>query len=259
MSDILLFRNALRDQLRLRKLLISGLLIALPPGMAAAWRSSWGERFEPAVAYDTLTVMLVFGFTLVILSVIFATGIISQELEEKTIVYLLTRPVPRWRILLAKFLASLVVVVVTCWISALAVALVAFGPGRLVESRLARDVAVLPVGALAYGGLFLFLATFVRRPLIFGLLYALGWESWVPNLGANFQKLSMMSYVRVLAPHPQRRSGDADVASLFRSFSPAEITPTVAWVVLGCVVFAALAGAMVIFSEKEYAPREDAE
>src|SRR5262249_46262128 len=147
MSDWLLFRYALRDLLRLRKLLATALLVALPPLIALLWRSTSGTRhpFDPAVAYNTLSGGLVFGFTLVILAVIFATGAVSQDVEQRTIVYLLTRPVPRWRILIAKFLASLLVIIVTVWLSSAALALVAFGPTRLGESRLLQDVRILPV------------------------------------------------------------------------------------------------------------------
>ncbi len=260
MIDFALFRHAVREQLRVRKLVATILLVALPGILAFIWRSTAGGRFRPEIAYDTLAVLLVFGFTLVILAVIYATGTVSQELEDRTIVYLLTRPVPRWRILLAKFLAALAVIVATCWLSATALALVAYGPSEVWKSHLRTDLQILPVGAFAYGTVFLLLATFTKRPLIFGLLYAFGWESWVPNLSGNFQKLSLMAYLRVLAPHPaQQESGGNELTRLFQLLNPASITTTIAWIVLGCVTFAALAGALVIFSEREYAPKEDAE
>ena len=261
MTDLLLFRYALRDQLRLRKLVATLFLMALPPAIALLWRSTDGgaTHYEPAVAYNLLAGTFIFGFTLVILAIIFATGAVSQELEGRTIVYLLTRPVPRWRILLAKFLASLLVIIVTVAVSSLALALVTFGPQRLGESRLSRDLAVLPLGALAYASLFLCIATMVRWALVLGLIYAFGWESWAPNLPGDFAKLSLMAYLRVLAPHPQPLSGTQNFQELFASLNPQAISTTMAWVVLGLVAFAGLAGAVVVFSEKQYVPREDAE
>src|SRR5437868_679331 len=201
MSDFLLFRAALRDQMRIGKLLMAALLVALPPLGVALWRLLRPTDFDAATAYNTLSGGLVFGFTLVILAVIFATSAVSQDVEGRTIVYLLTRPVPRWRILLAKFLASMLVIVLTVWVSSALLALVAFGPARLGEARLLRDLAILPIGALAYGSLFVFLATFIRWALLLGLLFAFGWESWVPTLPGDFAKISLMAYLRVLAPH----------------------------------------------------------
>ena len=71
------------------------------------------------------------------------------------------------------------------------------------EARLLRDLAILPIGALAYGSLFVFLATFIRWALLLGLLFAFGWESWVPSLPGDFARISLMAYLRALAPHPQ--------------------------------------------------------
>jgi ABC-2 type transport system permease protein len=258
MTDILLFRTALRDQMRVGRLMWTALLVVLPPLLALIWRMVSRKEFDPAIAYNTLCGGLVFGFTLTILSVIFATSAVSQDLEGRTIVYLLTRPVPRWRILLAKFMASLVVIVASVWLSSAALALVAYGPGRVGEARLLRDLAILPIGALAYGSLFLFLATFVRWALLFGLLFAFGWESWVPSLPGDFAKVSLMAYLRALAPHPQPKGLSGDAQEFLSAFNPQSISHTLAWIVLGCLMFAGLAGAIVVFSEREYAPREDA-
>jgi ABC-2 type transport system permease protein len=260
MSDLYLFRNALKDLLRARKLGAALLLVALPTVLAALWRAS-ARDFQPDVAYNTLEAGLVFGFTLVLLSVVFGTGVIAQEIEQKTIVYLLTRPIPRWRLLLIKFLAAVVTTTVTVWVASVLVALVAYGPKGLDPgaSRLGRDLLILPVGALAYTALFLLLATLLNRPLTYGLLFAFGWESWVPNMPGNFQKLSLMAYLRILAPHPQPEAETLDLSQLLSAFNPQTITSALAWKVMAGVIVVALAGALLIFSTNEYVPREDAE
>jgi ABC-2 type transport system permease protein len=261
MSDFLLFRTALRDLLRLRRLLASLVLLILPTGVALLWRARarGPADYDPLVAYNLLSASLVFGFTLVILSVIFATSAVSQDLEQRTIMYLLTRPVPRWRILLAKFAASLLVIILVVWLSTIVLALVTLGPSRMGESRLMRDLQILPLGALAYGSLSLFLGALIRWALVLGLLFAFGWESWVPSLPGDFAKLSLMAYVRVLAPHPQPLTQMTGLQELISQFNPQSISSTMAWIVLGLATFAGLAGAVVVFSERQYVPREDAE
>ena len=95
--------------------------------------------------------------------------------------------------------------------------------------------------------------------LLLGLLFAFGWESWVPSLPGDFSKVSLMAYLRVLAPHPQPKSlSGGELQDVLASLNPQSISHGLAWVVLSCVIFAALAGAIVVFSEREYAPREDA-
>src|SRR5205807_4004161 len=130
-----------------------------------------GDAFRGIVIYNTLTPLLIFGFILVIPAVVYATGVISSEVEQKTIVFLLTRPVARWRILAAKFAAAALVVTLTSWAALALLAIVALSPSGLGKSPLMHDLAIAPIGALVYGSLFLLLATLINRPLLWGLLY----------------------------------------------------------------------------------------
>lgn len=253
--DLFLLRTALRDVIRPRRLSSAVLLALLPAAIGLLWRGFGGKDFVPGDAYSALAASLVFGFILTILSVIYGTGVVSQELEQRTIVYLLTRPVPRWRILLAKFVGSTLAISVTVCLSAVLLAVAVYGPARgLTAPALLRDLRILPVGALAYNSLFLLLATLLVRPLAAGLLFAFGWETWAPSLPGSFGRLSLMAYLRALAPHAasERASGFLD---LFDS----DVRPGQAWFVLALVTLFALAGALVVFSRREYAPREEGE
>ena len=257
MTDLFLLRTALRDAVRPRRLIAALLLVALPALIALLARSlTPAARFQADETYNTLANLLVFGFILTILSVIYGTAVVSQEIEQRTIVYLLTRPVPRWRILLAKFLGSLIAIILTTGLSVLLLALVVYGPGKIGSTPLWRDLMILPVGALAYGSLFLLMSTLLARPLMFGLLFAFGWESWVPNLPGAFARLSIMAYLRVLAPH-KTDPASAEVGEVVAD--PLAIAQWQAWVVIAAVVAVGLIGALIVFSHREYAPREDSE
>ena len=259
MSDFYLFRNAIKDLLRVKKLVAALVLMALPTTLGLLMRfNTSGKDFVPKVAYNDLSNQFIFGFILVILAVVFGTGVIAQEVEQKTIVYLLTRPIPRWRILLAKFAAAVVVTTATAWITSLLVAIVTYGPGGLGASPLGRDLLILPIGALAYTGLFLLIATVLNRPLMYGLLFAFGWETWVPSLAGNFQKLSLIAYLHVLAPHSNKEPETLE-NSLNQVLQQEIISSRLAWsVLLGTIVVTVLA-ACLLFSIREYAPRDDAE
>lgn len=259
MSDLYLFRGALKDSLSPKKIAVALILVILPALLSLLWRTSAHSEFQEEVVYNTLAAGLIFGFILVILAVVFGTGVVTQEIEQKTIVYLLTRPVLRWRILLVKFLAAFLVITITVSLAAVALAFATFGPDRLSESRLGRDLLVLPVGTLGYGALFLLMATVLNRPLLYGLLFAFGWESWVPNMPGNFQKVSLMSYLRVLAPHPQPEAESVEISRLLTVLNPAAISESTAkWVLLGVIVVA-LTAALLLFSVNEYVPRDDTE
>ena len=113
MADFYIFKTSFRDLLRAKRVLASLILIAVPAVIAVIWRFAARDEFDPYDAYNTLSSVVVYGFLLVILAVVFGTGVVSQEIEQKTIVYLLTRPVPRWRIMTMKFLAAVTGIVIT--------------------------------------------------------------------------------------------------------------------------------------------------
>ncbi len=254
MGDLYLFRKALRDLLQPRRLVTVLGLVLLPLAVALIWRSLVpADRFVPAQVYDQLARSLVFGFILVLLACILGTSVVSQEMEQQTIVYLLTRPLPRWRILLARFLAALLATALAAGLAALLLALGTRGLHHWGRPPLPRDLLFLALGSLAYGGFFLLLGTLLHRPLIFGLLYVFGIESWLPMLPGSFKMLSLMAYLWVLAPHAR--------ATAFTQHSPflvtATLTPALAWRVIIGVIIISLAGALVAFSVREYVPRED--
>ena len=260
MSDLFLLKTALRDAVRPKRLTTALVLVLLPALIGLLWRSlTPAKKFVPDEVYSNLAASLVFGFILTILSVIYGTGVVSQEMEQRTIVYLLTRPIPRWRILLAKFVGSWLAITLTVCLSALLLALVVYGPGKMggKSAVLLRDLRILSVGALAYGSLFLLIATLLNRALMYGLLFAFGWESWVPSMPGAFGKLSVMSYLRRLAPHVIENDESAE--GFLSAFNPTTIPIRQAWLVLTLLILVALLAALVVFSTREYAPREDVE
>jgi ABC-2 type transport system permease protein len=257
MIDLYLFRNAIRDLTRPKKMLAALLLVIAPALIVVLLKLHSGHRHLDKLAdYGMMSEKVVFGFVMVILAVVFCTSVVAQEVEDKTIVYLLTRPVPRFRILTVKFLPAILVTLVTVWLALILTGIAAFGPTHLAGTPLARDLAIAPIGVMAYGAVFLLLATVVNRPLIYGLLYTFGWETWVPNLPGNFQKLSLMAYLRVLAPHGDTTADEVDITQVLTNVSQDSITSHLAWIVLISVIVIAFALALVAFSTREYVPRD---
>src|SRR5712692_1140186 len=103
-----LFWLALRQHVRARRLLILAALLALPSLIAILIRST-----DPTVKLQELEFGLVFllmPHALVPLTaLLYASGMIQDEIEEQTLTYLLIRPLPKWSIYVAKLLATLLV------------------------------------------------------------------------------------------------------------------------------------------------------
>lgn len=259
MMYLYLYKSALRDLLRPGRLITALFLALAPSALAIICRLTIGSKdFPPVAAYNAFESTLVFGFALVIPTVIFVTGVISQEVEQKTIVYLLTRPVARAGILLSRFAAAVTVVVATTWLGTVALALSTFGASRMHNAPVIHDLGILLVGALAYGALFLLIATALARPLIWSLLFVFGWESWVPLLPGYVKAVSVMEHLRVLAPHAPPQADTVDLNNLLSTLNSSDISTKVSWIVLICIIVIGIAGATVLFSQKEYVPRDDA-
>lgn len=256
--DLLLLKNTLRNVRQPGRLFLALPLAVIPALLALLWRTLAGARFEADVAYNALTGAVVL-FTLVLLAAVFTTGVVTDETEGRTISFLLTRPVARARILFARFLGAVIAVTLTVWLSTLLLAAVSWGPAGVFRAAVGRDLLALPLGVLAYGSLFLLTATLLPRPLIFALFYAFGWETWVPFLAGSFRNLSILTYLRAIAPHPNPMQDESGQGNFFEALNPKSVPASFAGILLALVVVVALGAALVTFSLREYVPRDDAE
>src|SRR5262249_26020272 len=98
---------ALRQHSRGLRLIILCLLFLLPTLIVViVWLTS------PAVApadLEQILMLYIFPHVLVPLAaLLYASGMIRDEIEEQTLTYLLIRPLPRWAIYFTKLLATLV-------------------------------------------------------------------------------------------------------------------------------------------------------
>jgi ABC-2 type transport system permease protein len=250
-----IFAQGFREYLRLRRI-IPWILLA---GFCAFIGFFWNRLQAGATAdeaYSNVSSVFVYHI-LALASAIFTTAIISQEVEQKTIVYLLTRPVARWKLIAIRYAASSIVVGVLgicCAIGASIGAFHSLGGNAL----LAKDCVAIMVGAFAYGALFLFVSLIFNRAMIVCLLFAFGWETAVPNMPGQMYYLSVYSYLQGIAQHPSA-GGNKLLALLTGSAGDNTLTATTSYMVMGLMVGALVVLSAWWFTNFEYLPREDAE
>ncbi|MEV6494376.1 ABC transporter permease subunit [Actinoplanes sp. NPDC051633] len=123
-------------------------------------------------------------------SLIVGTGVLGSEVDDGTIVHILTKPMPRRDIILAKLGVAVLVTAVTC-------AVPLFIAGWLASSwKLGAGLAVgAAVGACAYSAFFLLLSLLTRRPVLLGLVYILIWEGLLGRFVSGTRVLSIEQYV----------------------------------------------------------------
>jgi ABC-2 type transport system permease protein len=130
------------------------------------------------------------GVVLPVIALIVGTGVLGSEVDDGTLVHILTKPLPRRDIILAKLAVAVSVTAVTS-------AIPLFVAGLLADSvRLGLAlVAGAVVGSIVYSALFLLLSLVTRRPVLLGLAYILVWENLLGNLVSGTKKFSIEQYV----------------------------------------------------------------
>lgn len=249
------YQFLLRDSLRLRKTLPWLILSVLGMALGISLKT-----FLPgATPTDRfVNVVNVFVFRLLPLaSAVYTTMIVSQEVEQKTIVYLLTRPIARWQLLIGRFLATVSAVVL---LSTVGLIFAYFGAGGTqVNVSIARDLLAIVLGGFAYGSLFLLVSLFFNRALIICVLFAFGWESSVPNLPSGLQSLSVLTHMQSIASHPEAKQGQGFLRLIqFLSGDGSLSAGTSAFTLIVMTVLL-LGWSAYWFTTHEYIPREDSE
>jgi ABC-2 type transport system permease protein len=149
------------------------LLAALPVVIAILARIA-GSRGD----VEELLGGSVVAVCLPLIALVFGVSALGTELEDGTAIYILAKPVPRWRIVLAKAVVAGLLTISLVLPATLIAGLV----GRVsVGDTLAFGVAVVG-GALAYTALFVALSVLTSRALIVGLAYVLVWEGIMSGL-----------------------------------------------------------------------------
>ena len=146
-----------------------------------------------------LAVVLLSGFalgTLVpLLGLIAGTGAVGPEIDDGSIVYLLSKPLSRHTIVLSKVLVAMAVVTVLGALPTFVAGLVLVGTADGLAVGFGVGAAAAGLG---YCALFLLLAVVTRNAVVVGLLYALIWEGLVGNLVPGAQSLSVRQWALVL-------------------------------------------------------------
>jgi ABC-2 type transport system permease protein len=175
---------------RRRALLLLPLPILLV-GLAALCRA---YDVQPTDWANPVLVGLGLAVVLPVIALIVGTGVLGSEVDDGTIVHILTKPLARRDIILAKLL-------VAAGVSAVTAAVPLFVVGALANSvRFGLALAVGAVaGAIAYSALFLLLSLVSRRPVLLGLAYILVWEGLLGRFVSGTRVLSIEQYVITIA------------------------------------------------------------
>jgi ABC-type transport system involved in multi-copper enzyme maturation permease subunit len=216
-----------------------------PMAVAGALRTAMFEGsslriFVSAIVYGLLSSLLVPLWTLT-----FAGESLGRFRDNRTLSWLLLRPIPRPAIYLGSYLATLPLCLGLNLGGYALLCLLGGEPGRRALPEFAVPILL---GTLAFAAVFQLLSVTFRRAGILGLLYVFFFETIAGNLPGQQKRLCISYYVRSLIVDRMQELG----APLnLPGTRPPMSAPTATLVLVGTAIVLVAIG-MAIFSRKEY-------
>ncbi|MEA2613086.1 MAG: type transport system permease protein [Chloroflexota bacterium] len=167
----------LRGLLGRRRIVLMVVLAALPVLVGLLIRLGGGRSDAPEIL-DSLMIRTV----LPLIALVIGTSTIGSEIEDGTVVFLLAKPIARWRVALAKLAvaAGLTAALTVPAILVTGLLVGGFG-GSSVATAFGFALAAI-VGGSAYAVAFAALGVVTTRALVVGLGYTLLWEGVLAGL-----------------------------------------------------------------------------
>jgi len=183
--------------------------------------------------------LLYVRFIVPVLGVFYGTALIADEVDDKTITYLFTRPIPRGAVLIGKYLAYLActVLLILPTVTIVFFLIVPLGGGSIGRAfpLLLTDLGMIALGLAAYGAVFALAGARLKRPLVIGLVFAFGWEPTVMLVPGYFRQLTVAYYLQALVPHAM--PDDSTLGAILQVFN--DVPPVAASLAALAIIIAA--------------------
>jgi ABC-type transport system involved in multi-copper enzyme maturation permease subunit len=186
------------------------------------------------------------GFMLPLFTLSYASGAFGTDRESRSLVWLMTRPIPRSGIYLAKFLGTLP------WCLAFGLggfAAVCLAGGPHGREALSRYWPAAAMATIAFAALFHLVGAVFRRPVVVGLVYVFFFEAVVAALPGSLKLLSLTFYARSLM---YNEAADAGYPVEMITIAAGAVSNQTAWWVLISATVGITVLGMWLFSRSEY-------
>jgi ABC-2 type transport system permease protein len=213
------------------------------------------ESLVLASLFPQINFYLFLQFLLPLISIFIGTSVIADEVEERTLPYLLVRPVSRRVIVCAKLLAGYItsaIIILVSLFGAYSIMTLHGGFSGWAEmlGQLLASMGVLLAGLAVYMPLFALWGGLFKRPVVGGLLFVFGWEGVIQLFPGNTKLFTVIHYLNTLAPDIQKVTTTQDTL-LQMIFQHKPLPAHTAIIVLAgmCAVFTFLASSMLQLKE----------
>lgn len=214
------------------------------------------KDFEVAFSVETLSgayLFLIYPQVIcLLLALLYGTSLLGHELGGRTLTYLFTRPLPRWKFVLGKYMGILAGLIVPTLLSLFASWLLLGAPGG--ASMCLALMATTGLGLLAYNAVFVMFGFLIpRRAMVVALLYGVVFELVLSFVPALVNQITITYYLRSLFVGLLDLPVPSVAARMVGSASPLG-----ALIALFVITAVGLAGSCVLAARREYVMKEEA-
>lgn len=196
-----LFRLTARQMLGSGKIWVLSLFLGLPVLLIIVVLVAGGLDIDGAdeeMAAGMFLYVLYPQSLCILAALLYGSSLLASEIEDKTLVYLFTRAVPRWHVLVGKHIATVAVLTAMVGVS-MTISYLLFGMPVGIRLWFALLTSIF-FGTLAYTAIFAFLGLLVpRRAIPVGLIYAVVFELFLSFVPAVINEVTVSYYLRSLA------------------------------------------------------------
>lgn len=204
-----------------------------------------------AVFSRTIVFLVFLTFLLPLWSLSFATEAIGGDRENRSLIWMLTRPIPRWAMYLARWVA-LLPWAIGLNLGGFALLCLAAGPAGRLAFWLYWPAVLW--ASLTFASLFLLLGAIFPRPAIVAILYSFCLEMVMGNMPGYLKRLSVSFYTRCLMIDQASRNGlESEQAAVYLPVSSTEALG----VLIGAALLLLVLG-MICFTRAEYSEGDGA-
>ncbi len=180
--------------------LIALLLLLL--GIPMRWlMDAPSDKDAEMEVFMTIMIIVYLQFIVLYTCLLYASSLVSAETEERTMTYLISRPIARSEILIYKYIGYVVSVFsIFALTTILNYIVLAPHGGSAAFTRnldlLGYTLGGILIAVIGWGALFILMASVFKNPLMPGFLYSLFWESLLANMGGNISRATITYQIR---------------------------------------------------------------
>jgi ABC-type transport system involved in multi-copper enzyme maturation permease subunit len=192
--------HSFRGSLRGMRTASLALFAAIPSLIVVALAAGHTDPESVAQQSQQLFLDLTLPVVVIVVMLILAVAQFRTEIDDDTLSYLSSRSIPRWGIVLGKYLGCVgaaLLILVPAALGPEAVAFLTHAPPPP-TGVLEAIVAMTVLASLAYGALFLALGLLTPWALLYGLILGFLWEQLLQLLPGSIPKVTISFYLHSL-------------------------------------------------------------